>query len=478
MDKTKEYVFKNPKEFIKNNGSINSLKLKKYNVQPKDFYLFINNMEQPYCICGKEAKYIRGKFLSSCSDKKCAYKIASEKTKNNPLNIERLEKQKKETIKKNIERKEQIKREKEKEKNDIISFYGFYPKGTLSNYENMNKEFLENNFIEKGSFLIEEATEYFSCSVSYIDKMKSKLNIQVKNKRKTQPIENRINEIFDYIFLERTREIIKPLELDLYSKEHKIAIEYNGLMFHSHGISKHSKFNNPKDEPKKHLNKTLLCQDKNIQLLHIFENEFTNPISKSIWVSMINLKIGKIKDKIPARKCVVKEVPTKEAKEFINKNHLQGYSNAKIKIGLYFDSKLVSIMTFGKPRYNKEYQYELIRFCSLKDTIVQGAGSKLLKAFERMFNPESLISYANLRWSQGNFYEKVGFDFLRSTSPNFFYFKENGYILESRVKFQKHKLDKILEVYDKNKTATENMYLNGYRKIYDCGNNVYIKKYK
>ena len=139
-------------------------------------------------------------------------------------------------------------------------------------------------------------------------------------------------------------------------------------------------------------------------------------------------------------------------------------------------------MTFGKSRYNHNYEYELIRFCTLKNYQVVGGASKLLKKFEREFNPKSLISYANRRWSNGNLYKQLGFTFLNKTPANFFYFKENEKKLKSRNSFQKHKLKEmykkgILKEYDDNLTAILNAYNNGYRRIWDSGNLSFIKKY-
>lgn len=103
--------------------------------------------------------------------------------------------------------------------------------------------------------------------------------------------------------------------------------------------------------------------------------------------------------------------------------------------------------------------------------------SKLLKYFERNYSPKSIVSYANRRWSTGNLYRQLGFKLTHVSKPNYFYFKLNERILESRVKYQKHKLSKILEKFDLGKTETENMYENGYRKIYDSGNLVFVKNF-
>ena len=262
--------------------------------------------------------------------------------------------------------------------------------------------------------------------------------------------------------------------MDILVPERKFAIEYNGNSFHSFGINTYTPLNNADEESIKkdnHLNKTEMCEDLGIQLFHIFSSD-----NQEIWKSMISNKLG-LSRKIPGRKTIVKEVPNKEAKEFQEFNHLQGSVNASVKLGLYYNDELVSLMTFGKSRYTKTAEYELIRFCSLRNTTVQGGASKLLKYFERNYSPESIVSYANRRWSTGNLYKQLGFNLSHISKPNYFYFRGNDGALESRVKFQKHKLSKILEKFDCNKTETENMYENDYRKIYDSGNLVFIKNF-
>lgn len=292
---------------------------------------------------------------------------------------------------------------------------------------------------------------------------------------------NQQYKIFDFIntqisdeVLYDDRKLLNGQELDILVPERKFAIEYNSNNFHSFGINTYTPFNNADDESLKkdnHLNKTEMCEDLGIQLFHIFSSD-----NQEIWKSMISNKLG-LSNKIYARKCIIKEVDNKEAKEFQELNHLQGSVNASIKLGLYYEDELVSLMTFGKARYTKTAEYELIRFCSKLNTSVVGGASKLLKYFERNYSPKSLVSYANRRWSTGNLYNQLGFDLSHVSKPNYFYFQGNDGVLESRVKYQKHKLSKVLENFDPNKTESENMYLNGFRKIYDSGNLVYIKNY-
>ena len=178
-----------------------------------------------------------------------------------------------------------------------------------------------------------------------------------------------------------------------------------------------------------------------------------------------------------ARKCKVREVTSKESKIFQEANHIQGACNSSVNLGLYFNNELISLMTFGKCRFNKNYEWELLRFCNKLGYHVPGSAGKLLKHFEKTYNPKSLISYADRRWSIGKLYDALGFTLDHISRPNYWYYKNGDYELKSRVNFQKHKLKDKLEKFDPKLSESENMKNNGYLKIYDCGNLVYVKTY-
>lgn len=252
-------------------------------------------------------------------------------------------------------------------------------------------------------------------------------------------------------------DIIQPKQLDIYIPSKNLAIEFDGIRWHC------NKF---KDK-KYHLEKTELCESKGIQLLHIFENEWLDAIKKKIWKSVIKHKLGLTENKIPARKCKIVEISNKVAREFCEQNHLQGGIKGPINLGLFYEGDLVQVAVIAKPRFNKNYKYELLRLCSKLDTTVIGGASKLLKKYS------SLISYANRRWSVGNVYNRSGFKLLNISDPNYFYVINHN--LESRNKWQKHKLKNKLEFFDENLTEMENMKLNGINWIYDCGNMVFVK---
>ena len=449
--------------------------------------IVLDLLEQKKCkCCGELIKYSSNYFEKEYCSKKCSAKVSNssesqkEKCKTTLMNkygVDNIFKNK-DTIKIIQEKRNSKKQEiNEKVRNTIKTKYS-------ENKFVMSKKYLKDDiqdidlkeFNNNGKFNIKECIKATGYAYSSINQFKIKFGILSKNiTDKINKSEKEISDNFGFICNDRI--LIKPLEIDLISYTDKLCIEYNGLMFHSYGISQYSMFNNiNKIDKNRHLTKTEKCEEKGYSLLHIFENEFLDKNKKEIWFSIIRNRL-KLNNKIYARKCVLKEISSDESNLFLEQNHLQGKCNASIRIGLYYNDELVSLMTFGKSRYNKNFQYELIRFCSKINNNVIGGANKLLKYFETTYKPKSIISYANRRFSQGKIYETLGFEFVKNTEPNFFYFRPGEYKLLSRVTFQKHKLKDKLQVFDSEKTGLENMLSNGYRVIYDCGNKLYIKEY-
>ena len=215
-----------------------------------------------------------------------------------------------------------------------------------------------------------------------------------------------------------------------------------------------------------HLKKTESCKEKEIHLIHIFEDEWYN--KQDIIKSILKAKMGKIENKIYGRKCIISEINNKDANDFLFENHLQGPISGK-SIGLYYNNDLVSIITYGKPRYNKNYDIEILRFCNKKDTVVIGGLSKLVSRISG-----KIISYCDLRFSFGLGYLFSGFKMVNISHPNYYYMSDYN-SRYNRLQFQKHKLPNLLENFDPTLTEWENMQLNGYDRIWDCGNLVFEK---
>jgi len=260
-------------------------------------------------------------------------------------------------------------------------------------------------------------------------------------------------------------------ELDFYLPDYNIAIEVNGIYWHSELKGKGKNH---------HLNKTKICNDVGIKLLHITDFELKQKYS--IVKSKLNSILGINKGKIHGRKCIVKEIDSSLKSKFLNKYHLQGNDKASVKLGLFYKDRLVSIMTFCKRRIamgkktTEEGEWELSRYCGNFHFYVIGGASKLLKYFERNYNPKKIVTYADKRWSTGDLYFNLGFTHTHDSQPNYWYFKSE-YKLYHRFNFRKSELSKKLDTFDPHKTEWENMVDNGWNRIWDCGNMVFEKKW-
>lgn len=256
------------------------------------------------------------------------------------------------------------------------------------------------------------------------------------------------------------RNIISPKELDIVLPDLGIAIEFNGTYYHSEQFK----------DRYYHLDKTKDVESFGYRLIHINEDEWNDKqdIVKSRLKSILGLS-----DKVYARKCNIREIGF--PKEFLEENHIQGAgSPSSINLGLFLQDELIAVMTFSTPKFSKDYDYELVRYCSLLDITVVGGASKLLKYFVNNYK-RSIVSYSDKRWSTGNLYKKLGFEYSHTSDPNYKYFK--GTTSLSRYQCQKHKLkDRFPDSFDPSLTEKEIMLREGYYPVYDCGNDVWVLK--
>lgn len=258
------------------------------------------------------------------------------------------------------------------------------------------------------------------------------------------------------------RNVLNGNEIDILLPDLKIGIECNGIVWHSELFGKKDKMY--------HLNKTTMANEKCIRLIHIMDWEWTN--KNELIKSIISSIVGKTK-RIHARECEIKILSESEKSNFIEKNHIQGNDKSSIKIGLFKINELVSAMTFCKSRYDKKYEYEMSRFCNKMNVSVVGGASKMFLYFIKTYCPSSIVSYCDKRFFSGGVYLACGMKKVKDTPPGYFYFHKNNYVPINRIKFQKHKLKSVLKVYDPALTEWENMQLNGYDRIWDCGHYKY-----
>ena len=265
----------------------------------------------------------------------------------------------------------------------------------------------------------------------------------------------------------KNRKLLEGKEIDLFINDIRLGIEYNGLYFHTEKMGKNSSY---------HLNKTIACNEIGYNLIHIFEDEWVK--NKQLVKNKLK-HILKINDgiKIGARNVIIKIISANDKKDFLDKNHIQGNDNSTIMYGAYYKEELVGVMTFSNKRNmtkTKNGEYELTRYATKQNYHINGLGSKFIKRFIADYNPISIISFADRRWTlnvHNNLYTNIGFKLIDIIKPDYRYYNSsiNKYKRFHKFGFGKNSLKKKFPNMDFSKTEKELTTELGFDKIWDCG---------
>jgi hypothetical protein len=264
--------------------------------------------------------------------------------------------------------------------------------------------------------------------------------------------------------LDRDRTAIGK-ELDIYIPSANLAIECDGLFYHSEEPTTADK--------NKHSIKQRLCEEKGITLLRFVDVGETGDSNKlKIIKSILMAKLG-MTIKIHGRKCNLVDVDSSAGSNFFRENHISGNRGASMYIGLEYENELVMCMSFGRPISSRSHEWEIVRMAAKRMTTVFGGSSKIFKEFLRRTSGD-VMTYANLRFGNGSVYEKLGFTKIGRTDPGYMY--TDMKTTYSRHKFQKQSIQSVCKIYDPNKTEQQNAEINGYRVYWDCGHAIYELK--
>lgn len=425
----------------------------------------------PKCDSGNDMVYNRKKGYRYCSDRyncpTCSQKIIEQTNKTNQIrfgsdrpiqNKEIKEKAEQTNILKcghrNVFANDEIKQKiKEKYKND----YGCSHPSQLHLSESQLEKLGDNSFMRSLHH-----DKKFSCNViasilgvekTTIHDYMNRHGIEILRFARSgvETILSHVLENLKINFIQGDRNLINPLELDFYIPEHSVAIEINGLYWHS------EKF---KDKNYHH-NKYELCKEKGITLLQFWDFEVNKNLD--IVISMITSNCGLNKKRIYARKTRVVELNDNDCLKFLDKNHLQGRVKSSTKLGLIHDNDIVGVMTF-------DYKHELTRFCTLNNVTVVGGASKLMKHYTRTKNPGKIISFSDNRYSNGGLYKTLGFLMECDLKPDYYY-TIDWKSLHHKFNFRKQRLisrfpDQNLTIDMTEREMTEQL---GYVRIYGAG---------
>jgi len=259
------------------------------------------------------------------------------------------------------------------------------------------------------------------------------------------------------------KEFKGKMELDLYIPDHKLVIEYDGLYWHSE--------KGRPDIKEKSWLKFEQLKNAGLRSIMVFDYEWES--KTEIVKSRIKNALGVVDRRLMARRCTIVELSSHEQKQFFELNHTQGSTACDMAFGLKHEDVLVAVMSFGKSRFNKKYEWELLRFATKTGTSVAGAASRLFGHWRKLNPSSSIISFSDNRWGTGNFYENLGFKNDGQTGQGYFYTNSNG-VRRSRQQHMKHKLKKVLSTFNENLSERENCWNNGWYRVWDLGNTRWV----
>lgn len=340
----------------------------------------------------------------------------------------------------------------------------------MSHQEHLSKEQVEfrknpQNFVNLNqNYTLPEIAKLTGYSKGHVSNIISYTGNKAKIHKTEQSyweknIANHISKFTEVIC--NDRQIIQPLELDIVIPKYKIAIECNGIYWHS---SNHI-------PPNYHLNKTIECRKAGYSLYHLNCYQYRQNENKVIkFVENLIVK----GEYVYARKCDIGLQNNEFSKQFYYDYHLQGSPSLDknyVNVSLEQNDEIIALMSFSKCRFNKKYEWELVRYATSKRVV--GGASKLLNYFIKQFEPKTIISYAEIAVSHGNLYHKLGFTHLYNTIPDYKYIV--GTNLVHRQQFQKKKIrEKFPDNFDENKTEEQILSDLGIYRYYGCGNMVFL----
>ena len=246
----------------------------------------------------------------------------------------------------------------------------------------------------------------------------------------------------------------KKQEIDIFNSQLNLGIEYNGIYWH-----------NEKYCPKLfHYDKTTTAEKVGINLIHVFEDEWE--YKRDIVKSILYKKFKKSLFRINAKKCIVKKIDKSLSKKFLEKYHIEGYTRSSIHLGLFYKNRLISVLSLAACRTNKKYDYELLRYATIKLFEIEDGLKALFDYFCDLYKG-TVIAKIDRRWETSEEYLKLGFSITGISKPEYFYIK--GKQRFHRKLFLKNTLHKKIKKFNPKISEAKNMELNGYSRIWDAG---------
>lgn len=306
-----------------------------------------------------------------------------------------------------------------------------------------------------------------------------KSNSSKKNKKLPKVAEQ--TQVLQYVkknysgtVLQDDMSVLRRYELDIYLPQKKLAIEFDGLWWHSYEFHKDTNY---------HMNKTVACNKKGIQLLHIFEEEWRNTTKRIIIQDIILKAISSSRIRIlHANQCIIRKIDIHIADNFLKNNNIHGGTSKGIAYGVYFKNKVYDVhyplAVFVIEKINKT-RSNITRYAELNGTSIIGLVAKFTSYYHLNNPSRRLYVSLDLRYFNGKDFLSAGYKFVSVTKPNYYFFNINKY--DTLVRYpsgylnRKNLKKKYPKIYSDDLSIDDILEKTDYRRIYDCGNLILCK---
>lgn len=263
-----------------------------------------------------------------------------------------------------------------------------------------------------------------------------------------------------FVIRQTVRDVLPNVELDILLPELNVAIEYNGVYWHS---EKHGR------DKTYHYDKWMAAKKAGINLIQIWEDEYND--NPDLVKNMILHKVGaSVMDKVYARSTVVCSLAKKEIEVFLNENHIQGYASGSFYYGLRSKDtdELIAVIVLKRTANNI---LDIVRYATSANVV--GGFTKLLKHAERTLSPAKFITFSDHCVSDGGLYRNNGFVVEKELAPDYRYVVGNQRKHKFGYRLERFRADPALK-FEEGLTERELALLNNLPRIWDAGKTKWV----
>lgn len=222
---------------------------------------------------------------------------------------------------------------------------------------------------------------------------------------------------------------------DIYVPERKLAIEYNGLYWHS------ERNGSGKDY---HFDKLADCAKLGIRLIYIWDDLYTN--HPRMVERYLRKELGVDKLKINFNECTIQYIDTDTATEFLEENSMLGYRTALSHLGMYYNGNIEGLLSFNM--YNNGV-CEIVQYSDIHYII--GGLSGALKYILSKNNINTFYAVSDNTISNGKEFKDSGFEFIEALEPDYYLYSNGNRLLREEVSEYEEYGEKSIRIYDAGK---------------------------